>query len=241
MMKALSWGAGAMVCCLLPLYATGQNNAEADQTVFDLEVNPGALIRELPVEKGEIKGTTYLYEEWMLGHVQLKSGTVIRNYPVRLDIHNAMLEVEGPDMVRVCAFDRIKRLELKKPSTGDTLHFVRTGDYAPGSDEPVQGLFRVMYDERTMVVAHAYTEIIKATYVPTVDVGSKSDKLVMHNDYYFIDADGKYWPLSKRAGKNMEYFGALSEDMKDYMKENKLKFSQEDDLVRIFRYFDSLL
>lgn len=239
--RAWPWIAGVLASCLLPLYSEGQTSTEADQTIFDLDVNPGALIRELPVEKGDLQGSTYLYDEWLPAYVRLKNGSIIRNFPVKLDVHNRMLEVKGPDMVRVCAFDRIGALDLKQPSSGDTLHFLPTGDYAAGGDAAQEGLFRVLYSGRTMVVAHPYTEIIKATYVPTVDVGSKSDKLVMHNDYYFIDAGGRYWPVSKRAGKNMAYFGDRSDQLEEFIKENKLKFSQEEDLVRIFRYFDSLL
>jgi hypothetical protein len=63
----------------------------------------------------------------------------------------------------------------------------------------------------------------------------------MHDDYYFIDTQGKYLPLSPRTGKNLQYFGRNSDEMKDYIKQNGLRFSREEDLVQIFRYFDGLI
>lgn len=222
-------------------YLMAQGNLPAVQYMLDKNVNPGQVLDELPPPEVGLEGTTYLYTHWYQGDIFLKNGKSIVNYPMKIDLYNAFVEVKGPDMVRICAFELIDQLQLYDPFERDTLIFVHAGRYDFAGGTPVAGLLRIIYRGRSMVFAHTHTEILGATYVPAVDMGSRNDKIVKETKYYLLGLEGRIVPLASNKGHNLLYFGDSAAEMKSYIKKNKLKFTDEEDLVSIFSHFDSMM
>jgi hypothetical protein len=221
--------------------AQGQGDLKATQYMLDKNVNPGQVIEELPLPKGGLEGTTYLFEHWYNGDIFLKNGKKILNYPVKMDLYNAILEVKGKDMVRICAFELIDQLRLYDPFENDTLLFVQAGRYTFANETPLSGLFQIIYRGKSMVFVYPFAEIHEATYVPAVDIGSRNDKIVIHRNYYFLGNEGRVVELAHSRKGNLQFFGDKAMEMKSYIKKNGLKFTDEDDLAAIFSYYDSLI
>ncbi|MBX2827300.1 MAG: hypothetical protein KTR22_04025, partial [Flavobacteriaceae bacterium] len=58
--------------------------------------------------------------------------------------------------------------------------------------------------------------------------------------YYMIDADGNYkeFPSSKK--KMLKLFGDQQSTIKTFIKEKKIKLSEDGDLIKLFQYYNTL-
>jgi hypothetical protein len=62
----------------------------------------------------------------------------------------------------------------------------------------------------------------------------------MVNKYYQLKENGTVEDINMRRADFMELLGKHAEDISDYMKENKLRLDDKQDLIRILAYYNSL-
>ena len=57
--------------------------------------------------------------------------------------------------------------------------------------------------------------------------------------YYIVTKKGKYYELPDSNGKKLKVFGNKQNEIKKYVKENRLDLKNEKDLIRVMIYFDN--
>jgi hypothetical protein len=57
---------------------------------------------------------------------------------------------------------------------------------------------------------------------------------------YLLDDKGTYTKLTSSKKGNLNAFGDVKKDVKDYAKQNKLNLKKEKDLIKVVKYTNSL-
>src|SRR5690606_18597920 len=70
--------------------------------VIDHMTNPGEALEEIRLPPSSLEGSFYIEEEWQTGNVFLKKNQILKNFPLRYDLENELLELKTHDIVKVC-------------------------------------------------------------------------------------------------------------------------------------------
>jgi len=102
------------------------------------------------------------------------------------------------------------------------------------------GYFQVLFEGENYnlykKLKKKFTPEKKATTSITTSIPATfTDKPV----YYIVTKEGKYYELPESKNKKLKVFGNKQDEIKKYVKENKLNLKEEKDLLRVMRYFDN--
>lgn len=194
------------------------------------------IIYNLPAPKGELKGTYYLDEDWKETSVRLSSNSPVPNLPMRLDLRANGLEVKTDDGIKFINNSMIKEFAWKNNRL-DSSKYINTSHYF-SSDNDNRIMEELVYGQIGLYKYHE-TFIEKANYNPALDVGSKDDVVKLKAMYYF-SKDDELYKISSKLKKNQGFFGSDFDKVKSFMKENKLKMNNDEDLKRIAIFANTL-
>ncbi len=201
--------------------------------IFDENINPGAVIDELPLPPPGIEGHAYIFEEWKNGTITLRSKQLIDGHPIKVDLQNQLIEIRFEDQVKVCSLPMFSKFEL------DGKQYINTNEVESNGDLP-SGIAQVLIDGKIMVINHLFTEMKEPTYVPTVDMGDRNKKIIKKEQVYAIK-DKTVFELDGKLKRNQKFFGEQYNEVADFAESNKLKFKNQEDLISIIKYYNSLI
>lgn len=205
--------------------------------VIDHMTNPGEVLEEIPLPLSSLEGTFYLEDEWQTGNIYLKTNQVLKNLPLRYDLEHEILEIRVQNNVKVCRPDMLKKFEWKNKESGKYQTFVNTAHFTPTNIKLHKGIMEVLVEDNVSLLKETTIKIIKSTYVPTVDVGQRNDR-IKKDDKYYLQIDNKLFGIQKRKEKNL----AILQDCKsldNFIKVNHLRFNTKEDLIAIVREYNS--
>jgi len=217
----------------------GQKSFNNQIDIIDPTVNPGNMLDEMRLPPARTLGTHMYNEAWKPGIVYLTSEDVIEGYNIRFDVQKNQLEIKGKEQVKICAFHRIDKFKLV-PSFGDTTLFISTNNFKFEDGVPLTGFFELLYDGDMDLFSRSKIELLESNYVPTVDVGRRENKIVIREDY-FVEKDGIIYEVQSRLKKNQHFFGTHYDAVKQFSRDQRLKFNNREDLVKLFDFYDSLI
>ena len=104
------------------------------------------------------------------------------------------------------------------------------------------GYFNVMYEgtgvDLYKKLKKNFKPAKKATSSITTSTPAKfSDDIV----YYLATKDGKFYEMPSSRSKKIKVFGSKKDEMKKYVKENRLDLNDENDLLKAVKYYDGNL
>ncbi len=179
-------------------------------------------------------GSKFLYEEFLLGTIVLKSDTLIEGIGFRYNIYEKQMEM----------FVNSDTLALIHPEKVKTLFFDRKLFVYTGFEEKnkVQmDYFQVLAEGKYNLLLH-----YKVLYIPKnppitpYSAGTIYDKYELTTRYFYQVDDKSAQLLSKNTKKILSLFTDRKPEMDKYIKEKNLKTTNEKDLIEIFRYYNSL-
>lgn len=216
----------------------GYVNAQ-NVTLVDYDVNPGQYIKEIKLPSAPTKGNYYLDNNWIIGDFTMKGSINLKGQLLRYDLKHNNLEIKLSTEVKVCPLDRLENFTLFA-ANGDSLNYMNINSIPSYYKISDRGIVEVLYKgSKSILYLFNVLDIKKANYVPTVDMGSKSDKLIKRETYY-LQTSGKLYKLEDSLEKNENIFGKDYSKIKEYSKSNKLKIKHRSDLIKILGYYESL-
>jgi hypothetical protein len=212
------------VFCQIPINSGGSLNP------FGKKANIGTTIREVKYESS-LKGTSYLYKDWVLSDIVFsEDGSVMKDQLTKLDIKDNLLEIKDNDQVKVFNANQVYSVVLKLNT--DTFITKNTINV----EEP-DGFFKILYNTYSSLLCHYSTEIKKANYNVTLDVGDRDDEIVLHKTYYaFIE--GNLIKIENTRRKLLKQF-LSDEKIKTFISENKIDPKKEEDIIELLRFYDT--
>jgi hypothetical protein len=204
---------------------------------FDSNINPGVGIRTIPQRQKELIGSTFLFENWTVGDVHLKTGSVLKGIPIKYDILGQDLLILREDNLLGVKLNFVDKFNLLT-ADGENIYFVVNKDWTIEGERGT-GVYQILVNDGNFgLVKITKVLFVKANYYVALDAGQKDDEYVQSSDLYFLDyatKDLQKAPKSKK--KIIDYFGI--EEIKEFIKSERIDFKSEDGLKQIIQFANS--
>lgn len=197
------------------------------------------MLYGIPLPEGKVVGDTYLSTDWKTSVILLyENNKLIEGFPVRYDIQSDDLEVKGRTEVKVLQGRKVKSFMWIDAARSEPYYFINARDFKVDG-VPLAGFFEVLVDGSSPLFKKVNISVKKADYNVTLSVGSRDDKILKNPTYYV--ANGK--SVSEIPGSKKKFLQLLkskADQVGSYMDENGLSVKKEEELVAIFKYYNSL-
>jgi hypothetical protein len=197
----------------------------------------GGTMRTMNIQdkKSETEGSHYYNNDWYPGTVTLFSGEEIKDYPLKYDMKMNQVDIKVDELVKFISVGAVKEIKWKQ-SDGQVEILQNVSLY---SDYKGIGFFSVLAQGTIMLFKKTELTLLEANYNAAMDVGSENKKYVKKDKYYILK-DGKVNEIKKSKKKVTEILSDQSTKVEEFVDQNKLNVKDEQDLIRIFDYYNSL-
>ena len=184
--------------------------------------------------------SVYLYDAWINAdiYIQQPGGTPVKveGIPTKLDLITSTLELETSRGIKVLPLSKVDRFEWINP-VSQTREVFTNGSKFSFNGTKVESLCGIFGDDVKMVTYH-YVEILPADYNVALDVGSKEEKVIKKSKFYLLRGNELVEFTRKSVIALMDEKG---DQIKQFIKKNRVNFAHEGDLRSLVKYCDSLV
>lgn len=198
---------------------------------YSLKMIQGELFGQ-KMNFGDIKGTPYLNDEFIEGDVVSTSNTKYVGIPLRYNCYSDQMEFKGEDGKPIAVENSIvksviidgKEFIYSAYSNGNKIHrsyfeIIKAGDIS------LLKKYETRFNEAQP--AKAYQDPVPAMFKETIP------------QYYFKQGKSEALKITK-AKEFLKMLPEHQDKMHKYLKENKLKMNNEDDLIKLFDHYNTL-
>ncbi len=228
-------GTSVLILVILKLYGQEANSLQKQAALNRIHsgLSSSDIVNGVAPTGGSIIGTPYLFESYLPGEIRLDyQEKAIKSDKIRLHLFANYIEIlrDGKEFV-------IDGVKINSLILGGS-HYINTNNFIDKSD-PVSGFFKVLYEGKVSLYAYHYITVKKPDYNEALDVGSKDYELLRKTDFY-LNVQNKVILINK---KSVIYslFDNKRNSLKDFIKSNKINFSDQRDLIKLTSFCDSLL
>lgn len=181
----------------------------------------------------DIVGTPLLFPNWVLGEVNLDNGNSYQNIPLKYNIVDDILYFMNPKDSTMLEFVQpVQSFNLKLKS-GEL-------DYANGFPA-IDGFketsfYQVLYDGTTKLLKKSSKTVLENRPYNSATI----EKSFLDASEYFMLQNDKIQKLRLTKKVLLSLFGDKSSQLADFMKKEKIDFKNDEDLIKVFKYYDSL-
>lgn len=199
----------------------------------------GQQIVTMPAAPGIKVAEVYLSPEWKRSSVAVYGNdNLLDGFPVRYDLKANSLEFNINNEIKVLDVRRVKSMVWLDSLTHIPHNFVNGKEYMV-NNIPMTALLEVLVEGKLGLYKEYQYWIKKPDFNPALNVGSPDERIYKKSVFYFgTEKVLQAVPEKKKAVPAI--FGDQKEAMKAYVKKQKLSVGKEDDLVKLFEYYNSL-
>lgn len=214
--------------------------AQNQVAVYDPDVNPGQLIREVKLPPPKTEGNVYLDDNWHFGNFAMKGTALYNGFLLRYDLRHQNLEIKIDDEIRICVVSMLDEFYFIDKSTNQNSHFISLDKIENSFVIGHKGIIKILADNKVKLYKNYFLETQKANYSPALDMGNKDNKIIKKSSYY-LAVDNTIVKLSTSLKKNKAAFGTYFSKIETYSKKNKLRLKNEQDMIALVNYYNTLL
>lgn len=183
------------------------------------------------------KGTPYVFESWYPGEIFLKSKSKVLVKEMNYNCFDNELVYLDPASKAVMMINRFTVDLFYIMNGSDTLLFVPIDPENDGEFIFAQ----VLYKEGSMVYKQYQKEFIRANYEGGYSADRKYDEFADKSAIYFAKQnDTKIYKAKKSKKQMLGAFPDMEDQLSSYIKAEKLDLKDENDVVKLLKYYDSL-
>lgn len=201
----------------------------------------GQQLPTMPPAPGVKVAEVYLDPSWKISSVALYDfDNLMEGYPTRYDLKANALEFYIKTEVKVLDARRVKTMVWVDSLTNIPHSFINGKEYKV-NDVPLTSLLEVLTEGKMTLYKEYRYWIKKPDFNPALNVGSVDERIYKEFAYYYAFGTEKVLvrvPDKKKAFPAI--FGDRSEAIRTYLKSQGLSIEKDDDLVRVFDYYNSL-
>lgn len=184
-------------------------------------------------------------ERWHNGKLVLLSEDTIVG-KIKYDLQNDLLQVNVRNVLQTYSSRKILYFEIFDETIESYRHFYAL-PYSVQANYKVPLLFEVLYEGRLSLLCREeiVTESVpQYNSYPYSSYGSSpynQSRARLSYKYYFLDEKGEIQDYNMKKSELMSFFKKHNQEVKQYIKKNKLKHDKMRDLVRLTAYYNALL
>lgn len=221
------------VLFLVSNFCNSQNGIGND-FMFQYGTSSTIRVGDLPVKKGETKGTYYIDDEWHNANINLITSETIESYLVKINIREKNIEIKNDNEILLLNFDQVANLEWD--NNGAIESFILSEPFINNSE---LGFAQLLSNGDVKLFSKPTLVLLPSTYNTAMAAGENSDKYVIENKL-FIYMNESLIPVKNSKSSVLKVFTDKEDQMASYIKENKIKFKEINDLILVVKYYDSL-
>lgn len=197
-------------------------------------VNNGVWIKSHPTEK-KVEGSNYLFNNWanMASiYASDKKGYKIPkvNFNVKFNRFEANLSDGSKDSIFAFNSKSIDKVVVNNQE------FVRKSVEGKGSNY----FLELIQQGDKMSLLKAYSAVIVPGNVnPMTQKKLNEDKISINSSYY-VDRDGSLEEIKLKKSTVLKLMSDKKDELKSFLSENKLSFKEDNDIKKIFSYYNSI-
>jgi len=208
------------------------SHAIAFSQSYRFELPPGEnkiIIQDKPIN---LEGSPFLNEEWQSGLIILRNDDTIHTINLRLNVLKDEMQYQYEEKTYAIGAPEV----LKKIFMGGSLF-----EYITYSEEGKlkKNYFEVLSNGKSCLLKYHYIVILPANFNPALNAGNKNDQIV-HKMKYYAKIGDNLIEIDKRGKKLISAFGNKDVLISKYIKENKISFKNESDLITLIKYSNTL-
>lgn len=187
-----------------------------------------------------VKGTPYLFNEWKSGNIYLKDNKLIKNVKIKYNIYTDDLlylnSTSGDSLI--INRSMINKFEISDDQPDD---LVLMEDINLKPDKSDKGTFvRVLYNGRSKFILKYNKMFIPANYKGAYATGNKYDEYTEKQQYYLITGTDNITKTRLNKKFIIKVLSDREDKIKGFIREKNLTMDNEDDIVSVLIYYDSL-
>jgi hypothetical protein len=217
---------------IFPIIGFAQNPNDA------LIVFSNGYIRTMNIQnkKTTTEGSYYYNDNWYIGKLELFSGEIINDYPLKLDLKFNQIDIKVNESVKIITAGAIKEIVWRN-SLGSIEVLRNTSLYKDfkGSN----GFFSVLVEGNITLMKKMELTLLEGNYNGAIDAGNENSKYVKKEKYYILK-DYKINKIRKSRRIVSQLLSDQITKIEEFVDANNLNLKEEDDLIRVFDYYNSL-
>jgi hypothetical protein len=181
----------------------------------------------------DIKGTPFLFDDWVSGMVTLGNGETFKNVPLKYNVFDEKLYFKNPKNDELLEFVQpVKSFKFNES--------IGAGVFSKGF--PVidkfnsETFYNVLFDGKVKLLNKKYKTVLE---VRPYNSATTEKSFVDRNEYFMVK--GTEIKRIKNSKKDfLDIFSDKSTQIDAFIKKEKINFKNNDDLIKVFNYYDSL-
>jgi len=227
-----------LLFCLVTLTGIlAQSNAgtndynNAQQFMNDAYGRPLYMHTEYAVE-----GTPFFSNEYCSANLKIRKGKSYTGIKVKLNLQENLVIYDAGDGNEMAAVTPVERIEFLNCNDASKNKVLISG-YPPVDKQDVSS-FYVLLDSGSVQLL----KNISVTYRDTKYYGSTNTTRIFEQkeNYYAYSAEKGITRLSKENSAVLAVFNSKKSELSKFIAANDLKCKREDDLVKLFRYYNTI-
>ncbi len=212
---------------------------EISETTRDFYNTSGNVVYTFNLSKGETRGSPMMFEEWKSGELYFSTKTRKGNLRLNYNAYTDDIYYNNSDNKReyiVLDKQYIDYMVLETGDPGKLMIMRKT--LLPKTMEYV--FMEVLYSGKL----NLFLRISKSYFEANTGQGYATrtyNEYVKDYEYYFSGTDYIAYKLKTRKRPFLKIFGEDQDRIGNYMEENDIDLKKQEDLIRVFRYYDTVI
>ncbi len=187
------------------------------------------------------KNNQYLNSDWLFGDLFSETGKVLRkNVPLKFDAFNNEIIMKRPDGDTVAVYPAVCKIFYENGT--ELLNLTQINGLKSKKGEDLSRKYVInLFSGKTKLIKYFRKEIELADYKGAYSANRPYDSFKGISEYFFMDENGKISNLKLSKNQLLKVLINHKQEIKNYIKINKLNISSETGLLSVFTYFDSLI
>jgi hypothetical protein len=182
----------------------------------------------------DVKGHPYLFEDWTEGTVKQSNGKTYSAVPLKYNILTDEVFFKDPKTGQLLAFV-VPVIEFKINGTNTEGLLFRNG-YKAFDNLSAKSYYQVLFDGGTQLIKRVSKRINEEKPLNSASSIKSFEELTS----YFLARSGTPMRIRRDKKSILLALGNNSVALENFIKENQLNLKEENDLVRLITYYNTL-
>jgi hypothetical protein len=215
----------------LPTNMLGGNASQG----VEMNLRDNGFVTQLPGASGKTKGSSLLYEQWLLCNLDFGTRGKAEGLYIRYDILNSIVNIRLKDKIKSIDGSYIERFSLTD-SLGITHFYVNCNQFN-NETTPLIGFFEILAEGKYQLFRKTDAVIIEANYNQALDLGDKDNSISQVSNYY-IARNKEALKVDKTKKSLIKDFPEIT-GLAGYMKKEKINIRRSKDLIKLVTYMNN--
>jgi len=181
-----------------------------------------------------VKGSPYESNSFILGKAKYKNIDDSKSFYLRYNIYNDVIEIQDSENI----IGLIKSLNIYAVIKNKEYHYEI---YSIDNEKTDEGYFILLSKGENSNLYLRKTKEFKDKVKAKDSFHKDISAAFIDSESYYIKKDRVLFPVTKNKKEFLLQFPEMKDDLKKYMKSEKINLKSEKDVIKLFNYMDTLL